>query len=161
MLLKLKVNIYSLIIWFQECIILKQRLSLLVSTALFSGLFSACQFIIQRIVFDEWRPPCLSLGSRCPWRGHVVCALQNIFFSDSIGTCLILGLAAERRLQWKVTDPVIAIIWCIFICRIIANMLYLSLDFPHVHISIFSIGLKIWWTMFRYQNTRGGTAQEI
>lgn len=161
MLLKLKVNIYSLIIWFQECIILKQRLSLLVSTALFSGLFSACQFIIQRIVFDEWRPPCLSLGSRCPWRGHVVCALQNIFFSDSIGTCLILGLAAERRLQWKVTDPVIVIIWCIFICRIIANMLYLSLDFPHVHISIFSIGLKIWWTMFRYQNTRGGTAQEI
>lgn len=161
MLLKLKVNIYSLIIWFQECIILKQRLSLLVSTALFSGLFSACQFIIQRIVFDEWRPPCLSLGSRCPWRGHVVCALQNIFFSDSIGTCLILGLAAERRLQWKVTDPVIVIIWCIFIWRIIANMLYLSLDFPHVHISIFSIGLKIWWTMFRYQNTRGGTAQEI
>lgn len=161
MLLKLKVNIYSLIIWFQECIILKQRLSLLVSTALFSGLFSACQFIIQRIVFDEWRPPCLSLGSRCPWRGHVVCALQNIFFSDSIGTCLILGLAAERRLQWKVTDPVIVIIWCIFICRIIANMLYLSLDFPHVHISIFSIGLKIWWTMFRYQNTPGGTAQEI
>lgn len=152
MLLKLKVNIYSLIIWFQECIILKQRLSLLVSTALFSGLFSACQFIIQRIVFDEWRPPCLSLGS---------CALQNIFFSDSIGTCLILGLAAERRLQWKVTDPVIVIIWCIFIWRIIANMLYLSLDFPHVHISIFSIGLKIWWTMFRYQNTRGGTAQEI
>lgn len=161
MLLKLKVNIYSLIIWFQECIILKQRLSLLVSTVLFSGLLSACQFIIQRIVFDEWRPPCLSLGSRCPWRGHVVCALQNIFFSDSIGTCLILGLAAERRLQWKVTDPVIVIIWCIFICRIIANMLYLSLDFPHVHISIFSIGLKIWWTMFRYQNTRGGTAQEI
>lgn len=161
MLLKLKVNICSLIIWFQECIILKQRLSLLVSTALFSGLLSACQFIIQRIVFDEWRPPCLSLGNRCPWRGHVVCALQNIFFSDSIGTRLILGLAAERRLQWKVTDPVIVIIWCIFICRIITNMLYLSLDFPHFHISIFSIGLKIWWTMFRYLNTPGGTAQEI
>lgn len=77
MLLKLKVNIYSLIIWFQECIILKQRLSLLVSTALFSGLFSACQFIIQRIVFDEWRPPCLSLGSRCPYHGHVVCAFAK------------------------------------------------------------------------------------
>lgn len=60
-----------------------------------------------------------------------------------IFTCFILGLAAQRRLQWKVTDPVIVFISCIF---------YLSQNSKHVHccvhhiISLMSISqsLQVW-----------------
>lgn len=130
MLLKLKVIIYSLISWFQECIIIKTAsLSSCPSryecTVLPSSLLSACQCIVQRTVFARGE---LHLYLReiivhgvALWFVH--CKIRNIFFFDSIGTCFILGLAAERRLQWKVTDPVNVFIWCIF---------YLSQNGKHV-----------------------------